>query len=56
MPAPEKNRNAIKEDGDKAQSTVQFRCKREDKTRWVKDAQASGLKLSEWIIKRLNNE
>jgi predicted HicB family RNase H-like nuclease len=56
MPAPTKNKNAVKEDGIKATSTVQFRCHRSDKSRWVKAAQADGLKLSEWIIQKLNSE
>ncbi len=55
MPAPQKNQNASKEAGDKLTSTVQFRCHRSDKSRWVKSAQAEGMKLSEWIIKKLNN-
>jgi len=55
MPAPEKNQNAVKEDGIKATSTVQFRCHRSDKSRWVKAAQADGLKLTEWIIQKLNS-
>jgi len=45
---------AVREDG-KATSTVQFRCHRSDKSRWVKAAQADGLKLTEWIIKKLNS-
>jgi predicted HicB family RNase H-like nuclease len=53
MPAPKKNQNAVKDDG--KSSTVQFRCHRSDKSRWVKAAQADGLKLSEWIIQKLNS-
>ncbi len=54
MSAPKNNQNAVKDDRDKALSTVQFRCKREDKARWVKQAQKEGMKLSEWIISKLN--
>ncbi len=54
MSAPKNNQNAVKADGEKAESTVQFRCKRKDKSLWVKQAQRDGMKLTEWIINKLN--
>ena len=45
-------RNAVKEDG--ATSFIHARCKPSDKAVWVRAAQAEGLKLTEWIVQRLN--
>lgn len=36
-------------------SQVVFRCHREDKARWVKEARNEGKKLGKWIIDKLNN-
>lgn len=46
------NQNAAKDGG--ATSYIQARCTPGDKARWVNSAQAEGVKLTEWIIKRLN--
>lgn len=40
---------------DRAESTVTMRVKRADKARWVKRAQAEGLKLTQWITDKLND-
>ena len=48
-------KNAAKNDEDKALSFIHARCKTEDKAAWVKQANAEGLKLTEWIIKKLNS-
>lgn len=47
------NKNAIKDDS--ATSYIHARCKPSDKSQWVKQAQNEGLKLTEWIVKTLNN-
>ena len=44
------NRYAAKPEDEKALSTVVFRCRREDKARWVKAAQNENKKLTEWLI------
>ena len=49
------NRNAAKDDADKALSYIHARCRPEDKVRWVKAAQAKKLKLTEWIVLQLNS-
>lgn len=45
-------RNAAKDD--RASDNIHFRCRPEDKVAWSVDAEASGMKLSEWIVKKLN--
>jgi hypothetical protein len=49
------NQNALKSDDDKATSYIHARCLPSDKARWVKQAQAEKMKLTEWIVKRLND-
>lgn len=49
------NTNAAKPPSDKAESFIHARCKRADKSAWVKAAQEQNLKLTEWIVKALNN-
>lgn len=39
---------------ERAESQLQIRVRREDKARWVKQAQREGMKLSEWVIAKLN--
>lgn len=46
--------NAAKED--RKDSHVHMRVTREQKTIWVKQAQAKKMKLAEWITKKLNGE
>lgn len=48
--------NALKKADEVAESTVQFRCKRTDKATWVRAANAENMKLSVWIIHKLNNQ
>ena len=49
------NKYAVKDDSDKATSFIHARCKQSDKANWVRTAQVEGLKLTEWIVKTLNN-
>lgn len=48
------NKNAHKNESDKASSFIHARCLPGDKARWVKAAQANNKKLTEWIIETLN--
>ena len=48
------NNNSAKEI--KKDSHIQMRVSREQKAGWVKQAQREGLKLTEWITKKLNGE
>jgi len=50
------NQHAAKTPEDKAESHIHARCKQSDKAAWVKAAQASNMKLTEWIIYTLNNK
>lgn len=50
------NKNAVKTEDEKATSMLVARVKTEDKARWVKAAQGAGLKLTEWVIKTLNDK
>jgi PHD/YefM family antitoxin component YafN of YafNO toxin-antitoxin module len=54
--APSGNQNARKHDADKASSFIHARCLPGDKAKWVKAAQANGMKLTEWIIEALNEK
>lgn len=47
------NKNA-KKDRTK-ESTLFVRCSTSDKAGWVKKANADGVKLSEWVINKLNS-
>jgi hypothetical protein len=38
-----------------ATSFIHARCTPKNKAAWVKAAQSEGLKLTEWIVKNLNN-
>ena len=38
-----------------ATSHIHSRCTPQDKAAWVRSAQAEGIKLTEWIVKTLNN-
>ena len=49
------NQNTSKPEVDKATSFIHARCKSSDKGAWVHAAQDEGLKLTEWIVKTLNN-
>lgn len=55
MPAPTKNKNAVKDDLEKSSGYIHARCKKADKAGWVKTAQSKGMKLTEWIVKTLND-
>ncbi len=45
-------RNAAKDE--KAESYLHIRVKTSDKARWVKQAQAEGVKLAEWVRQKLD--
>ncbi|SFM42193.1 hypothetical protein [Nitrosomonas communis] len=47
-------RNAAKPEDQKATSTLIVRCLPSDKASWVKASQLEGLKLTDWVIKTLN--
>jgi hypothetical protein len=47
-------RNAAKPEDQKATSTLIVRCLPSDKASWVKASQLEGLKLTEWVVKILN--
>lgn len=49
------NKNATKDEVNKATSFIHARCKQGDKAAWVKAAEAQKMKLTEWIVKALNN-
>ncbi|CAN8141109.1 hypothetical protein THIOSC15_2720021 [uncultured Thiomicrorhabdus sp.] len=53
MPAAKKNNYAQKGES-KADSSVHMRVPTELKAKWVHEAQKNGMKLTEWIIKKLN--
>lgn len=55
MPAPKGNDYAQKGD-DPATSFLHVRCTPRQKSGWVKAAQRAGLKLTEWVIARLENK
>jgi hypothetical protein len=46
----------IKADEHKKLSFIHARCNTKDKALWVKTAQAQRMKLTEWIVKTLNNQ
>jgi len=46
------NKHAAKPDEDRATSFLHIRCKRSDKSKWVKQAHPG--KLSQWVINKLN--
>ena len=48
--------NALKPDELKAESFIHARCKRSDKAKWVIAARHEGMKLTEWIIRNLNEK
>lgn len=50
--APRGNTNALKGDAPK-RTSIQFRCTAEQKASFIQSAQAEGLPLTEWIIKKL---
>lgn len=47
-------KNAAKPEDDRASSFIHARCKTSDKAAWVKTAQLSGMKLTDWIVTTLN--
>lgn len=48
------NKNAVKDDGEKAMSHLHIRVTQEQKAAWVHAA--GGRKLSEWVIDTLNQK
>lgn len=54
MSGPLGNRNASKPGRERATAHLRLRCKPGDKARWEERAKKVGLKLSAWIIERLN--
>lgn len=53
MPAPKENQNAVKGD-EAATSFLYIRATPGDKSRWVRAAQRRRMKLSEWVVEKLN--
>ena len=53
MAAKTGNKNALKEV--KRESYIHASCFSADKAKWVKTAQRHNLKLTQWIVKTLNN-
>lgn len=47
------NKNATKPEADKATSWIQMRVAREEKARFVRQAQNENMKLTEWALKHL---
>ena len=56
MSAPEKNKNAAKDEGAKASSFLHIRAVPLEKAAWVKSAAKSKKKLAEWVTDALNKE
>jgi predicted HicB family RNase H-like nuclease len=54
MSAPTQNRNAAKDEEEKATSFLHIRATQRDKARWVLAARAAGKKLSDWVTELLN--
>lgn len=50
--APKNNTNAMKGDAPK-RTSIQFRCTAEQKADFIQSAQAEGLQITEWILKKL---
>lgn len=48
------NRNALR-GAEPATAVLHVRCTPEQKARWVKTAQRTGLRLSEWVVARLDD-
>lgn len=48
-------RHAAKRDDEKRLSFIHARCSARDKAAWVKQAQKENMKLTEWVVKVLNN-
>jgi hypothetical protein len=40
----------------KKESFLHIKCTQEEKAAWVKLSQASGMKLTEWVILKLNSK
>lgn len=54
MAASKNNQYAVKAETDKASAFLQARCKSDEKNAMVRASQAEGLKLTEWMLKYLN--
>lgn len=48
--------HALKSSQDKSEDFIHARCKSSDKAKWKLAADKEGLKLTEWIVKNLNNQ
>lgn len=46
--------NNTKPSYEKAESFIHARCKQSDKAAWVKESRDKGMKLTEWVIDKLN--
>lgn len=44
---------ALKAEADKAESHIHFRCARQDKALWVREANKRGMKLTEFIMQAI---
>jgi hypothetical protein len=49
------NKHNEKTPGDVASAYIHARCKPSDKAAWAASAKAQGMKMTEWILKTLNN-
>jgi predicted HicB family RNase H-like nuclease len=54
MPAPEQNKNAAKDEAERASSFLHIRAVPRDKAAWVKAAKRRKKKLAEWATETLN--
>jgi hypothetical protein len=54
MPAPEKNQNAAKPDGERRDKFLHVPCLPAEYTRWVRTANMRRMKLSVWVREKLN--
>ena len=50
----EGNKNARKDDADRADAHLHIRVKHADRAGWMERAKAEGLSLSRWVIQKLN--
>jgi len=54
MPAPKKNRNAVKPEGEKASTWLHVRVILKDKQSWQKEARALKITMSSVVVDLLN--
>lgn len=54
MPAPKKNKNATKPEGEVASAFLHVRCRRSDKNAWKAVAKQEGTTLAKVVVDLLN--